>query len=595
MSESTFAERTDSFEEKLRLLEAAWQRKDYRLTRALTHSLRSSAIQAQAESEAPDTPPLLTAQTGFPVGNLPAAWKSWALGWSHCHVLHIDEPLGLNRAPEPVEIGLAVPLAQSASLAREVRVAKIAADGTLREIASQTFGEIRRGNEILCRVLFFAAGAMHERQSFLIFHGNPDAELPEYPTDLATSGEGFALDIENDHYRASLSRQMGQLERMTIKREHGLELFAGGEGHGEPPCIDWAHDYASSGHFQKFRITLWETCPDYEVVRGPLATIVRRWGFPHSPVHPVFTPSRLHVDVEYRFYAGLPWFHKSSAMSVIRDFEVAALRDDEWVFSGQSFTDIVWMGPDGKLRSGPVDATQRENLWAVGFANARSQDSFVALFLEHRADGLPELLHNGSPNLFYRWHGAVWSRYPLPVKQLPAGAVLRQKNAYAALPFSAEDGPRRLEELRHCLTNPPALSAGDADDVAALAKATPGRLAKESETGEGPISKPALWEALADCKDEQLYRADISVVDLGLVYDLRVRGSAVHVTMTMPHRGRPRLGYFTFGSGGNSEPVRQRLLRVPGVEKVLIEQVWEPGWNSNRLTPAGRKKLGLAD
>ena len=68
---------------------------------------------------------------------------------------------------------------------------------------------------------------------------------------------------------------------MTIKREHGLELFAGGEGHGEPPGIDWAHDYAASGHFQKLRITLWETCPDYEVVRGPVATIVRRWGFPH--------------------------------------------------------------------------------------------------------------------------------------------------------------------------------------------------------------------------------------------------------------------------------------------------------------------------
>jgi len=26
----------------------------------------------------------------------------------------------------------------------------------------------------------------------------------------------------------------------------------------------------------------------------PLATIVRRWGFPHSPVHPVFSPARIH-------------------------------------------------------------------------------------------------------------------------------------------------------------------------------------------------------------------------------------------------------------------------------------------------------------
>ena len=41
--------------------------------------------------------------------------------------------------------------------------------------------------------------------------------------------------------------------------------------------------------------------------------------------------------------------------------------------------------------------------------------------------------------------------------------------------------------------------------------------------------------------------------DLGLVHDIRVRGDTVHVIMSMPHRGRPRLGFFTFGSGGNSK------------------------------------------
>lgn len=415
--------------------------------------------------------------------------------------------------------------------------------------------------------------------------------MPEYTTDLQTRGDGFALDVENEFYKASLSRQMGQLERLTIKREHGLELFAGGEGHGESPGIDWAHDYAASGHFQKLRITLWETCPDYEVVRGPLATTVRRWGFPHSPVHPVFSPSRLHVDVEYRFYAGLPWFHKTGTMKAVQEFEASALRDDEWVFSGQSFTDIVWMGADGKLRTGAVDPAQRDDLWAVGFANPQSHDSFVALFLEHRADGLPELKHSGSPTLFYRWHGQVWSRYPLPVKQVPAGAVLHQKNAYAALPFTADDGPPMLEELRHRLANPLHISAGQ---VPRDAKPSPGRLARPGEAGDSPIAKQTLWAALRDCKDEQLYQADINVVDLGLVYDVRVRGETVHVLMAMPHRGRPRLGYFAYGSGGNSVPVQQRLLKVPGVKKVIVEQTWEPGWSSNRLTEEGRRKLGLA-
>lgn len=591
MSENTYWERTEPFEEKLRLLEAAWRKRDFRLARALTHSLRDTVMQTQHEEESPGTP-LMAADRFEAVTSLPPAWRSWAKGWSCCKVVHLDETLGVARPLEPVELLLSFPAARVTSLAREVRVARVI-DNTLHEVPSQVHGEVRRGEERLCKVLFMAGGTMHERQTYLVFFCNADAELPAYPTDLETHGEGYALDIENDHYKASLSHQMGQLEKLTIKREHGLELFAGGEGHGEPPGIDWAHDYVTADRFQKMRITLWESCPDYEVVRGPIATIVRRWGFPHSPAHPVFTPSRLNVDVEYRFYAGLPWFHKSGSMHAIKAFEAPALRDDEWVFSGQSFTEMLWMGPDGKLRTGPVDPAMRENVWGVGFANPQSKDSFVALFLEHAAEGLPELKHSGAPQMFYRWHGHVWSRYPLPVKEVPTGAVLRQKNAYAALPFTEAEGPGLLEDLRHRLVNPLHASAGELPR-AINAKPQASRLARPGEAGDSPISKQALWNALRDCKDEQLYTADINIVDFGLVYDLRVRGDTVEVLMAMPHRGRPRLGYFTFGSGGNSVPVQQRLMQVPGVKKVIVEQTWEPGWNSNRLSEDGRRKFGLA-
>jgi len=591
LRETTYAKRTDSFEEKMALLEAAWRKKDYRLARALTHSLRSTVVQAQIEEESPGAP-LMPAARFETAESLPPAWRSWAQGWRYCKAMNLDETAGLPRPPEPVEVLLSCPAEQAVSLAREVRVAQVTPGGTLKEIPCQTYGEVRRGAERLAKVLFMAGGPARERQTYLVFYGNPDAELPAYPTDLQTRGEGVALDIENEFFRASLSHQTGQLERMTIKREHGLELYAGGEGHGESPGIDWAHDYVASGKFQKLRITMWETCPDYEVVRGPLCTIVRRWGFPYSPVHPVFSPSRLNVDIEYRFYAGLPWFHKSGSMQAIKSFEAPALRDDEWVFSVQPFTEILWMGADGKLRSGPVDPQQKDNVWAVGFANRESKDSFVALFLEHTAEGLPELKHTGGVRLFYRWHGNVWSRYPLPVKQVPAGAVLHQKNAYVAIPFTAAEGPRTLEDLRNRLVHPLAASAGDVPKGAA-AKECPGRLARPGEAGDSPIPKKALWDALRDCKDGQLYTADISIVDLGLVYDLRVRGETVQVVMAMPHRGRTRLGYFAFGSGGNSTPVQQRLMKVPGVKKVVVEQTWDPGWNSNRLTDEGRRKLGL--
>ena len=587
MPENAYSERTDDFDEKMRLLQEAWQRKDFHVARALTHSLRDTAIQAQTD-HVPEAP-RLPSDTIREVRSLPAAWRDWAKGWKWFRALHLDDMLGLERQAEPVEALLGFPLNQTTDLAREVRVALIE-ETRLREIPSQVHEQGLTGSERVASVLFLAPPAMHERQTVLIFHGNPDAELPAYSTDLATRGEGFALQIENSFYKATLSAQMGQLERLTLKRGYGLELVAGGEGHGEPPCIDWAHDYAASGHYQKFRITLWDTCPDYEIIRGPVATCVRRWGFPRSPLHPLFTPARLHVDVEYRFYAGVPWFQKNGVMRTLKPLEVAALRDDEWVFTGQPFTDIVWMGADGKLRSGVPDPESRNQVWALGFVNPKTGDSFVGLFLEHRAEGLPELKHNASPSLYYKEHGQVWSRYPLPVKELPAGAVLHQKNAYAALEFTSENGAQKIESLRHCLAHPLQITAAELEHPA-RADAPAGRLARPGEAGDSPIAKHLLWEALRDCRDEQMYTANLNVVDLGLIRDLRVHDRTVHVLMTMPHRGRSRSGYFAFGSGGNSMPIRTRLLKVPGVENVVIENTWTPAWNSNHLSPEGRKKL----
>lgn len=193
----------------------------------------------------------------------------------------------------------------------------------------------------------------------------------------------------------------------------------------------------------------------------------------------------------------------------------------------------------------------------------------------------------------------MWSRYPLPGKTVPAGAVLHQKNAYTVQPFEEPGAAGRVEALRKQLMHPLLVTAGEPLLAPAGSQAVPWveQLGRKGELGDSPIPKRAIWEALRDCKDAQLYTADASVVDLGLVYDVRVRGDVVTVVMTMPHRGRPLAGYFTQGSISVhptfSRPIRERLMQVPGVAKVVVEQVWEPAWSSNRLTDAGRAKLGF--
>jgi len=588
---------TDSIEEKIQLLQEALTKKDYRTARAITNSIRISELQLQEEEEDFGTPLLGAGQFGT-VATLPATWKTWANGWKYYKVVSIEEKVGIQRKAEPVEVLLSFQASQTDSLAREIRVAEIR-DGILTEVISQVFSEVRRGAEKICKLLFLADNQGKEKKNYIIFYGNPDAELPEYQSDLKVSGEGYGLDIENEYFTAILSKQTGQLARMILKREHGLEIYSGGQGHGEPAGIDWAHDYVSEEGIQKMRISLWDECPDFEVVKGPICTIIRRWGFPYSPVHPIFSPARMIMDIEYRFYAGLPYFHKFGHMTAVKQFSPAALRDDEWVITGQSFTDMLWMGPDEKLKTGEVPADLSDKLWGIGFFNKDTKDSFFGFFLEHRAEGLgAELSHNGSPTLHYKWHGQIWSRYPVPktIKTIPKGAVLHQKNAYVTIPFTLKDDTAKIENLRQELLNP--LSSSGADlPKGMIAKESPLRLARASEAQDSPINKALLWEALGLVKDPQLYVADISIVDLGLVYDITVRGSTVKVILAMPHRGRPLGAYFTHSSNvvhaTVSKTMMEALYAVPGVRKVVMEQTWYPEWSSNLLTDEGHKKLGL--
>lgn len=453
MAKLSYHDRTDSVDEKLRLFQTAYAAGELDVAMSLADSMKES-LRFERKS-APVEPVDVAAANAIAVADLPRPWASWARGWSHCHVVNLYETVGVERVGEPVEFRLAFPIAQVTDTSREIRVAEIdSRDGTLREIRSQSFGDRRVGDEHHCQVLWLADVAAHEQASYLVFFGNEFAERPDYPTDLRIKGEEFALDVENHHFVARLSPQMGQLDRLIYKRQHGLELYAGGKGHGEPPNIDWAHDYVDEEHFQKLRMRNWPRCENFEVVRGPLCVQVRRWGFPHSPLHPLFTPSRIHMDQTYVFYAGTPYFLKQGRFDAVKDVSIAAMRDDEWVFSGYSFTETLWFDRQGKLHEGDVPPEHATDLWGVGFYHTDSRDAFVALWLEHAAENFDGLQHGGAPTLSYAGHGQLWSRYPAESTQLKAGASLHQKNAYSMLPFSTETPGAGIERLRHQLRHP---------------------------------------------------------------------------------------------------------------------------------------------
>jgi metal-sulfur cluster biosynthetic enzyme len=584
--------RSDGVPQKLRLLESACAAGNFDLAMSLADSIRGTLELDRCEKA--DWGDAQSAADHFVrVADMPTAWTDWARGWSFCKPVGVFETVGIERRGEPVHATVAFRTDQVTDLAREVRVSRVdESTGSLRQVPCQVDDERRRGPERRCRLTFFADVPAHGQATYLVCYGNPYAELSAYTTDLHARGEGYGLDIENHHYIARLSRQMGQLERLTYKREHGLELFAGGKGHGEPPTIDWAHDYVDPGHFQKLRMRNWPRCPNAAVSRGPLCVRVRRWGFPYSPIHPVFTPSRMHVDITYEFYAGLPYFCKQGRMHMVQDFEIEAMRDDEWVFSGYSFSDTVWIDAQGRLHEGAVPAEAAQNLWGVGYFHRQSRDAFIALWLEHTAEKTGGPDHSGAPTLHYRGHGQVWSRYPAQRARFPAGATIRQRNAYLVLPYPETAPAARIEQLRHQLLNPLAVRPERLPGV--REPRTTGALARTGEHPQSAPLKPAIWKALHQVRDEQLYQLAASIVDLGYVYDVRIRDGIVTVVVTMPHRGRPVYEFLvTQGGGRVDRGIRERVMDVAGVRDVVVEFTWDPAWTTARLSDPARRELGL--
>lgn len=87
------------------------------------------------------------------------------------------------------------------------------------------------------------------------------------------------------------------------------------------------------------------------------------------------------------------------------------------------------------------------------------------------------------------------------------------------------------------------------------------------------ISHEQVTEALRDVFDPEL---GMSVVDLGLIYDVAIDAGRVRITMTLTTQGCPLHDSMT-------EWVRQAVARIPGVEEVLVAIVFDPPWTPDRI------------
>ena len=90
------------------------------------------------------------------------------------------------------------------------------------------------------------------------------------------------------------------------------------------------------------------------------------------------------------------------------------------------------------------------------------------------------------------------------------------------------------------------------------------------------------WATLKQVYDPELA---VDVVNLGLIYELRLEPPKAFVQMTLTTRGCPL-------HDSIQQAIEQALLGLAGIHQVFVQLTWEPAWNPTRLSAEARQVLG---
>ncbi len=97
-----------------------------------------------------------------------------------------------------------------------------------------------------------------------------------------------------------------------------------------------------------------------------------------------------------------------------------------------------------------------------------------------------------------------------------------------------------------------------------------------------PLTPELVNELLMDVIDPEL---GVNIVDLGLVYDVKLSDREVEVVMTLTTPGCPLGGFI-------EDEIADCLAQAPQIGRVKVTLVWEPPWDPEQMTDAAREELG---
>lgn len=95
------------------------------------------------------------------------------------------------------------------------------------------------------------------------------------------------------------------------------------------------------------------------------------------------------------------------------------------------------------------------------------------------------------------------------------------------------------------------------------------------------LSTQAIWDAIAQVLDPEV--PALSVVDLGIVRDVRVTDDAVEVDITPTYSGCPAMKLI-------EEEIVAAVTRL-GVDNVRVKTVFQPAWTTDWISDDAKRRL----
>ena len=123
----------------------------------------------------------------------------------------------------------------------------------------------------------------------------------------------------------------------------------------------------------------------------------------------------------------------------------------------------------------------------------------------------------------------------------------------------------------------------DSEEVIQTAEAVPPTGADSAPDGDADPSRDAVLDALRNVYDPEL---GINIVDLGLVYEVEIKGGEVDITYSLTTMGCP-IGPMI------EEQMQGFLAGVPGVKEVRAEMVLRPPWSPDMMSDEAKAALGV--